>query len=127
MNVRELVAGEVVWVSQSTTVSDAAQVMVEFEVGAVAVGTNGVLEGIMTERDVLRACASGLAIDDIGVGDMMTAYPDSFDPDMSVESAAEWLVGAGYRHLPVVEHDNVIGMVSIKDVLWAVMASRHSE
>ncbi len=122
MNVRELVAGEVVWVPPSTTVRDAAQVMMESEVGAVAVGQHGTLEGIMTERDVLRACADGVAIEDVTVGDSMTAYPDSFDPDMSVESAAEWLVGAGYRHLPVVEGDNVVGMISIKDVLWAVMA-----
>lgn len=123
MNVRELVAGEVIWVAPSATMRHAAQVMMESEVGALAVEVHDVLDGIVTERDVMRACADGLDLDEATVRDCMTAYPDAFDPDMSVERAAHWLLGAGYRHLPVVDGRKVIGMVSIKDILWALTDS----
>jgi CBS domain-containing protein len=121
MNVRELVAGEAVWIGPSETMRHAAQLMMEREVGALAVEVDDALDGIVTERDVLRACADDLDFDVAKVSECMTAYPDAFDPDMSVEHAADWLLGAGYRHLPVVEERKVIGMVSIKDILWALM------
>jgi CBS domain-containing protein len=47
-------------------------------------------------------------------------YPDSFSPEMDVREAAEWMLAAGYRHLPVVEERRLIGMASIKDILWAL-------
>jgi CBS domain-containing protein len=51
----------------------------------------------------------------------MTALPDTFGPEMLVEDAADWMLATGYRHLPVVDEVGaVLGMVSIKDVLWAV-------
>jgi CBS domain-containing protein len=98
----------------------AVQMMAEQEVGALAVEVKGRLSGIITERDVLRACADGCDMDQTNVSERMTSYPDAFDPDMSVEEAADWLLGAGYRHLPVVDGLKVIGMVSIKDILWAL-------
>jgi CBS domain-containing protein len=50
----------------------------------------------------------------------MTIDPDSLDPDMPIKDAADWMLAAGYRHLPVVEGTTPIGMVSIKDILWGV-------
>lgn len=41
-------------------------------------------------------------------------------PDLSIDDAAEWMTAMGYRHLPIVEQGQVIGIVSIKDVLWAM-------
>lgn len=120
MNVRELVGGEVVWIGPSQTMREAVRVMAEAEVGALAVEVDGMLSGIVTERDVLRACADELDLDGTAVSECMTTYPDAFDPDMSVEEAADWLLAAGYRHLPVVDGRRVIGMVSIKDILWAL-------
>ncbi len=50
----------------------------------------------------------------------MTAYPDSIDPDMQVTEAAEWMLASGYRHIPVLDGSRILGMISIKDVLWAM-------
>ncbi len=120
MIVRDLVGGEAVWIAPDRTMRDAVQMMTEFDIGALAVEVKGRLTGIVTERDVLNACASDLDLDETPISRCMTAYPDAFDPEMSVEDAAEWLLGAGYRHLPVVDGVNVIGVLSIKDILWAL-------
>jgi CBS domain-containing protein len=54
----------------------------------------------------------------------MTFLPDTFGPELSVEDAADWMLATGYRHLPIVEvSGRVVGMVSIKDVLWALTDS----
>lgn len=120
MTIRELVGGQVVEIEATRTIRDATVVMAENDVGALAVQTDGRLTGIFTERDVLRACAKGADLDAKRVQDWMTTDPDSLDPDMSVDAAADWMLAAGYRHLPVVEDSRLVGMVSIKDILWAV-------
>jgi CBS domain-containing protein len=120
MTVRDLVAGTVIWVAPDATLRQAAEVMVSTDVGSVAVEVDGALEGIFTERDMLRAVAEGADLDTDRVSSWMTEYPDSFDPEMAIEEAAEWMLATGFRHLPVVEGDAVIGVISIKDVLWAV-------
>jgi CBS domain-containing protein len=50
----------------------------------------------------------------------MTPEPDSLEPDVEVADAALWMLAAGYRHLPVVTDGQVIGMLSIKDIMWAL-------
>jgi CBS domain-containing protein len=120
MTVRDLVAGDVVWVAPEATLRRAAEVMVSTEVGSVAVEVDGALEGILTERDVLRAVADGADLDDDLVSQWMTEYPDAFHPEMTVDEASEWMLATGFRHLPVVDGGTVIGVISIKDVLWAV-------
>ena len=120
MLVRELVGGEVVSIAPSATLVDGANMMISASVGALAVEVDGALEGIFTERDVLRAAADDADFSRETVGEWMTDYPDSFDPDMPVADAANWLLASGYRHLPLVENGATVGMVSIKDILWAL-------
>jgi CBS domain-containing protein len=120
MTVRDLVAGDVVWVAPDATLRQAAESMMSNEVGSVAVEVDGALEGILTERDILRAVAEGADLDLDPVSSWMTEYPDSFDPEMAIEEAAEWMLATGFRHLPVVDGGAVVGVISIKDVLWAV-------
>ena len=120
MTVRDLVAGDVVWVAPEATLRKGAEMMVSTEVGSVAVEVDGALEGIFTERDLLRAVAEGADLDTEPISTWMTEYPDSFDPEMGVEEAAEWMLATGFRHLPVVHGGDVVGVISIKDVLWAV-------
>jgi CBS domain-containing protein len=50
----------------------------------------------------------------------MTPGPDTVPADMGVDDAAVWMVAAGYRHLPVMEDQTLLGIASIKDVLWAI-------
>ena len=120
MTVRDLVAGDVVWVAPEATLRKGAEMMVSTEVGSVAVEVDGALEGIFTERDLLRAVAEGADLDTEPISTWMTEYPDSFDPEMGVEEAAEWMLATGFRHLPVVDGGDVVGVISIKDVLWAL-------
>jgi len=98
----------------------AAQTMSRAGIGSLAVMEAGRLVGIVTERDVVDAVAGGGDPAQAPVGDWMTRDPDVLEPDVTVETAAEWLLATGYRHLPVVDGEKLLGIVSIKDVLWAV-------
>lgn len=120
MEVRQLLSGEVITITADQTLRDGAVAMNEAGVGSLAVLEDGELTGIFTERDVLHAVAAGADLDDDPISRWMTDYPDSFTPDMDVREAADWMLATGYRHLPVLENGSVIGMASIKDVLWAV-------
>jgi CBS domain-containing protein len=124
MTVRELVGDNVVWVPPHATLHQAAQLMVSSEIGSVAIEVDGALEGILTERDILRAVAEDADLDQDRVSSWMTSYPESFTPEMSVEEAAEWMVVTGFRHLPIVDGDELLGVISIKDVLWALTESK---
>ena len=126
MQIRELVGGETLFVDPNTSMRKAAQEMDLAGVGSVAVESDGTLEGILTERDVLHAVAKSADLDTDHVRDWMTDYPDAISPEMNVEEAANWMLATGYRHLPIVESGVVIGMVSIKDVLWAMTDSAKS-
>ena len=120
MEVRQLLSGEVLTVPANESVRHGAMTMNEAGVGSLAVIEDGELAGIFTERDILHAVAAGADMDNDPISRWMTDYPDAFSPDMDVDEAADWMLATGYRHLPVVENGSVIGMASIKDVLWAV-------
>ena len=95
--------------------TDAAHRMAERRVGAILVTEGTLLTGIMTERDVLRAVGSG----DIGgaVGDWMTRHPDTAPPTATIGEAAAMMLHGGYRHVPIVEGDHAVGIVSIRDLI----------
>src|SRR3954463_7824043 len=93
-----------------------ARRMVERNVGAVLVLEEGRLAGIMTERDLMRAVARGLR-DDTVVADCMTAGPETIEPDDTTEHAAVLMIHGGFRHLPVVDGDDVVGILSIRDLV----------
>ena len=107
-------------VGQDMALGEVAQRMVDKDVGAVLVTEGKRLIGILTERDVLRAVAQG--IDDATVvADWMTRDPDTLDPDESTQHAAVLMIHGGFRHLPVTEGDEVVGMISIRDLMRVVL------
>jgi CBS domain-containing protein len=120
MELRELLSGEVVTIGHDGTVAEGAARMLREGVGSLAVIADDEIYGILTERDVVRCVAAGYDSVDTPVGEWMTPYPDSFSPEMDVSEAADWMLAVGYRHLPVVENGRLIGMTSIKDILWAL-------
>ena len=120
MEIRSLVGDGAVTTTADVTLHKAATRMVEEGVGSLGVLDGDLLAGIITERDVLRAAAGGIDLATATVSDWMTARPDVTEPDMDVGDAAQWMLATGYRHLPVVEGDRLLGIASIKDILWAI-------
>jgi CBS domain-containing protein len=99
-----------------TSVAEAAAGMVKANVGSAIVMQGRFLAGILTERDVLRAAASGESLAAARVTDWMTPDPQSAGPDTSVEEAADMMLKCGFRHLPVVDGRTVCGVVSLRDL-----------
>lgn len=119
--VRDLLGGEVDTCPPHLSVVAAARRMVDEDIGSLAVvDDDGELVGIVTERDVLRAVADEKLGRRSKVAEVMTPRPDSLDPDVEVQEASEWMMAAGYRHLPVTDSGKLIGMLSIKDLMWAL-------
>ena len=114
-SVAEIMTPDVLGLGPGTSLLDAAKRMHERRVGAVVVTEGDRLVGIVTERDILRAVATE-AIDG-SVGDAMTHGPDTIGPDESVGHAAALMIHGGFRHLPVVEGGDVVGMLSIRDLV----------
>ena len=107
-------------VEPGLTLTEVAQRMVDKDVGAVLVMEGERLVGILTERDVLRAVARGID-DDTTAADWMTRDPETLEPDESTEHAAVLMIHGGFRHLPVTENDEVVGMLSIRDLMRVVL------
>lgn len=91
--------------------------------GSVAVIDGRLLVGIVTERDIVGAVAAGVDLESTRVRDRMAVDPDVFGPDTDVFEAGEFLLESGYRHLPVVEDGVLLGVVSLRDLLGAVLAA----
>ena len=120
MRLNALVGGSAEVVGPETTLRGAAIAMVTSSVGAVAVVDGRRLVGIFTDRDLARAAAESADFDGDPVTSWMSESPDTFDPNVRVAEAAQWLLEVGYRHLPVMENDELLGIVDIRDVLWAL-------
>jgi CBS domain-containing protein len=101
--------------SEGDALTEAARRMAERRVGAILVTNGTVLTGIMTERDVLRAV--GRASIDGTVGDWMTRHPDTALQTATIGEAAAMMLHGGYRHVPIVDGDHLVGIVSIRDLL----------
>lgn len=118
--VREHMSRNLLSVEPGETITEVAQRMVERNLGAVLVLEGGRLLGIMTERDLLRAVARGLHGDAV-VADYMTEDPETIEPDDTTQHAAVLMIHGGFRHLPVVERDDVVGILSIRDLMRVVL------
>jgi CBS domain-containing protein len=116
---RDLMDTRVVAVTADTSLAAAAAGMVAANVGSAVVMQGPFLHGILTERDVLRAAASGEDLSASVVSGWMTPDPQSASPDTSVEDAAQIMLLNGFRHLPVVEGRAVCGVVSLRDLFAA--------
>jgi CBS domain-containing protein len=119
MLLRDLMHTSMVTTTPEASVSAAAAGMVKASVGSAVVMQGSFLAGILTERDVLRAAASGEDLSVATVGAWMTADPQSAGPETSAAEAAQIMLLNGFRHLPVVEGRTVCGVVSLRDLFAA--------
>ena len=115
---------EVVTLEPDASVSDAARAMVAGGFGSVVVVQGRMILGILTERDVLRAAASEEDLRAARLDKWMTPDPDTAIPGLDTEDAAATMLSRGFRHLPVVDGGDLLGMVSLRDVLSARIARR---
>ena len=118
--VRKHMSSDLLCVDPGETVTGVAQRMVERNIGAVLVLDDGRLVGIMTERDLMRAVARGLHGEAI-VADYMTRDPETIEPDDTTQHATVLMFHGGFRHLPVVEGDGVVGILSIRDLMQVTL------
>ena len=114
--VREVMSTRLLTVDAAMLLEEAAAKMHERGVGAALVLTGDRLSGILTERDVLRAVATG-GVAGTRVGAWMTPDPETIEPDDSSGHAAAVMIHGGFRHLPVLEGGRPIGIVSIRDLM----------
>ncbi len=122
--VGEIMTREVLVVAPEDTLGYAAEEMVGRGVGSVVVLDYGRLIGILTERDLLRAVAGRVHSSEARVREWMTADPITVSESTSAAEAARVMLEHGFRHLPVVEDEQPVGIVSIRDVAkWGVEAA----
>ena len=119
MLLRDLMTTRVAATTPDTPLAEAAAVMVTANVGSAVVMQGPFLAGILTERDVLRAAASGEDLSTSLVSDWMTPDPQAASPDMPAEEAAQIMLLNGFRHLPILEGRKVCGVVSLRDLFAA--------
>ena len=120
----DVMTPDVVTLPAEASVGEAAKVMVRGGFGSVVVVQGRMLLGILTERDVLRAAAAEDDLRATSVERWMTPEPETALPDLDTEEAASLMLSRGFRHLPVVLDGELLGMVSLRDVLSARIARR---
>ena len=123
MTVRQIMTTELVTVDPSINLIEAARAMSAGHAGSVLVVQDGSLVGIYTERDMLRAMAQSSKADAARVSSVskwMTRDPLTVAPDTPVGKALDQMLSGGYRHLPVMEADAVVGVVSMRDLAKSI-------
>jgi CBS domain-containing protein len=118
--VGEVMSRNLLTVDPQLSLSAAAARMSERGVGAALVISNDHVSGILTERDVLRAVATG-GVDGTHVAAWMTRDPETVDVGEATGHAAALMIHGGFRHLPVLDGDRPVGIVSIRDLMRVVV------
>jgi CBS domain-containing protein len=121
MQVHDGMSKLVLSVGPGHTLRDTARMMRERHVGAaVVMDPEGAGPGIITERDVLNSVGAGQSPDEELVSDHLTTDLVFAAPHWSLEEAAVAMVRGGFRHLVVVENGDIVGILSVRDIvrLW---------
>ena len=121
---RDIMTSDVFTTTSDKSVVDVARAMANGRFGSALVMDGSWLAGIFTERDVLRAAASGNDLNRTVVKEWMTANPVTSSPETDSDEAAAIMLATGFRHLPITEGASVLGIVSLRDVLSARIRRR---
>jgi CBS domain-containing protein len=121
----EIIGPSYIEVAPEDTLGEVAEKMQARNVGAVVVKDYGKLIGILTERDMLRAMAARVHTSEARVRQWMTENPITAAPDMPAEEAAQVMLSHGFRHLPVVDGSNVLGIVSLRRAVGGRRPAKH--
>ncbi|MFZ0664499.1 MAG: citrate synthase [Acidimicrobiales bacterium] len=116
--VRDLMSSPAITAGVETTLTEAGRKMAEAQTGSVIVtGDGGKVVGILTERDLLRAAAAGADPNMETTRLWMTEHPDVLGPEEEAGAAWSSLTHHHYRHLPVVDAEGLVGVVSLRDLM----------
>jgi CBS domain-containing protein len=110
---------ELVTVGPSATAIEAARAMTAGHAGSALIIEDGALVGIFTERDMLRAIADAHNADAVrvsAVSKLMTRDPATVGPHVPAGEALDRMLAGGFRHLPVLEGDRLVGVISMRDL-----------
>ncbi len=129
--VRQLLAdkpAEVFAVPPEAPVIEAVRLMADRSIGAVLVMQGDALAGILSERDYARKIVlQGRSSADTPVRAIMTAEVVVVEPEADVAACMQLMTVRRFRHLPVLEHGRVVGVISIGDLVKAVIADQQQE
>ena len=115
-------------VASTDTVLQAIKVMTEAHIGAVLVTEGGKIVGIYTERDYLyKGEIDGHSAKDTLIKDVMISKMVTVTKDTTVEQCIGLMHQYNIRHLPVVENEHLVGLVSMRDVMFAAIENKESE
>lgn len=116
LKIKEIMTTDVRAISANDSISEAANIMKQLDVGAVPVLDNHILVGMITDRDlVLRAVAMGKNSDE-RVSTIMTKDITTVTPDMDVHKVADIMASKQIRRVPIVDNGRLVGIVSIGDM-----------
>src|SRR4051812_49686697 len=118
--VGEVMSHSLLTAEPTTPLAQAAERMSDRGVGAILVLSGDRVAGILTERDVLRAVATG-QVEGTNVAAWMTRDPETIEPGDSSGHAAALMIHGAFRHLPVVDGGKPVGIVSIRDLMRLVL------
>lgn len=119
---------EIISITEDASVLDAIRLMAERSVGSLLVMNGDVLRGIVTERDYARkVIVKGRASDTTRVAEIMTVEVHTATVEQTVNDCMTTMTNRRIRHLPVVENDKVIGLLSIGDLVQAIIADQQEE
>jgi CBS domain-containing protein len=121
--VREIMSTELVTIEPSANLTEAVHAMSAGRSGSVLVLQAGSLVGIFTERDILRALAHSAKADLARISSVtqwMSRDPVTIGPDTTVAEALNQMLFGGFRHLPVMDGDAVVGIVSMRDLAKSI-------
>lgn len=132
MTVRKILeqkGGEVLLADHGDSITKTVAAMCERGVGsAIVAGPDGLPVGILTERDVLRQFARhGEALGEQATGELMSSPVHTTTPDASIESVMQLMTRHRFRHVPVVDGDALVGIISIGDVVKARLQETEAE
>jgi len=125
--VLETKGSKVYSVGPEATVMDALTAMAEHDIGAVLITQGDRLMGIFTERDYARKVAlRGKSSKDTNISELMTPNVCTITPSHNMDQVMNIMTENRFRHLPVVDHGKIVGIVTIGDVVKAVIAMQEA-
>ena len=118
----------VISIGPDASVRDAIKLMAEKGIGALCVMDGAEMCGIISERDYARKVVlKGRKSDTTSVADIMTAEVVTTSPEATVDSCMQTMTDVKCRHLPVIENQQVVAMISIGDLVQAIIADQREE